>query len=145
MPTLAAADLLSCSSNDLEARFRAAPAGAVPDGVGEGIALLKTGTRVARPFAAWARTGWKGKTVDARAGRLRNRITPFGILAIPAAVREEPSWIDGHPCIVLDYSKTSRVARWVRDEMREIEPGVYLGVVFVRRRRLPLRFALTFA
>jgi len=144
MPTIAATDLLSYSSVELEARFRSAPAGAIPDGPAEGIALLRTGTRLARPFAAWARTGWKGKTVDAAGGRLRNRITPFGVLAIPAAVREDASWIDGKPCIVLDYSRTSRVARWVRDEIREIEPGVYLGVVFVRRRRLPLRFALTF-
>jgi hypothetical protein len=59
-------------------------------------------------------------------------------------VREDSSWVDGRPCIVLDYSRTSFVASMVRDEIRELAPGVYLGVVFVRRRRLPLRFVLAF-
>ena len=45
-------------------------------------------------------------------------------------------------CIVLDYSKTSRVAGSVRDEIREIAPGLYIGVVY-GERRLPIRFSLS--
>jgi hypothetical protein len=37
---------------------------------------------------------------------------------------------DQKECIVLDYSKTSLVAKHVRDEIREIGPGVYLGLVY---------------
>jgi len=29
------------------------------------------------------------------------------------------------------------LARWVHDEIREVAPGVFLGLVYVRRRRLP--------
>jgi len=57
--------------------------------------------------------------------------------------RMQDSWYDGKPCIVLDYSKTSIVAHLVRDEIREIAPGVYLGLVFLGRLHV-LDFALDF-
>jgi hypothetical protein len=44
---------------------------------------------------------------------------------------------------VLDYSKTSLVARQVRDEIREIAPGVFLGLVFLGHRHV-LDFTLDF-
>ena len=53
------------------------------------------------------------------------------------------SWYDGAPCIVLDYSKTSFAARRIRDEIREIAPGVFLGIVFWGRRHV-LDFSLDF-
>jgi len=114
MPTASLLELLAATPAELDARFRAA--GPVPDGLGRGVALLRPGTRLARPLAAWARTGWQGKTFDRDAARLRNRITPFGTLAIAPAVAEEASWVDGKPCIVLDYSPPARVqehfSRW---------------------------------
>ena len=144
MPTASLVELLESSPAEFDARFRSAPAGSIPDGVGRGVALIRPGSRLARHFAAWARTGWKGKTFDRDKGRLRNRLTPLGLLAIPAAVREDASWVDGEPCIVLDYSRTSLLARPIRDEIREVAPGLYLGVVFLGRHRLPVRFALDF-
>jgi hypothetical protein len=56
----------------------------------------------------------------------------------------DASRLDGNPCIVLDYSKTSRVAGFVRDEIRQIAPGLYIGLVYVRSRRVPIRFSLEF-
>ena len=44
---------------------------------------------------------------------------------------------------MLDYSRTSLVARAVRDELREVSPGVYLGLVFLGRWHV-LDFALDF-
>ena len=44
---------------------------------------------------------------------------------------------------MLDYSETSLVAGWIRDEIRMIEPGFYLGQVFGGRTRL-FHFALQF-
>jgi hypothetical protein len=137
-------DLLALSGAELDARFAAATAGPIPDGTGRGVALAWTGTWAARPFAAWAATGWRGKSFDAAAGRLQNRLTPFGLLGITAEVWQEASWTDGEPCIVLDYARTSRLARRIRDEIRMLEPGRYLGVVFLGRRKLPVHFALTF-
>jgi hypothetical protein len=81
--------------------------------------------------------------VNARAGRLKNILTPLNIQAIAAAVYKQDSWFDGDPCIVLDYSKTSLVARQIRDEIREIAPGVFLGLVFWGHHHI-LDFSLDF-
>jgi len=53
------------------------------------------------------------------------------------------SWFDNKECIVLDYSKTSLLAKHIRDEIRQIGPGLYLGVVFWDQTRT-LNFALQF-
>ena len=124
--------------------FGAGTAGAIPDGRGKGTVLLGTGGRAARVAAALCYAlAWRGKVVNARQGRLTNIVTPRGIQAIEAAVYQQDSWYDGEPCIVLDYSKTSFVARKIRDEIREIAPGVFLGLVFWGRRHV-LDFALDF-
>ena len=124
--------------------FGAGTAGAVPDGRGKGTVLLGTGGRAARVAAALCYAlAWRGKVVNVRQGRLKNIVTPLGIQAIEAAVYKQDSWYDGETCIVLDYSKTSFVARKIRDEIREIAPGVFLGLVFWGRRHV-LDFALDF-
>jgi hypothetical protein len=124
--------------------FGAGTAGAIPDGRGKGTVLLGTGGRPARVAAALCYAlAWRGKVVNARQGRLKNIVTPLGIQAIEAAVCKQDSWYDGETCIVLDYSKTSFVARKIRDEIREIAPGVFLGLVFWGRRHV-LDFALDF-
>jgi hypothetical protein len=128
---------------DRDQVFRSSPAGPIPAGVGEGMALFPLGplTRLAAGLVRLV--AWKGKVFDPSAGDLRNRITPFGFPAIRAMVYKAPSWVDGDECIVLDYSRTSLVARWIRDEIREVAPRTYLGQVFVRRRKW-LHFALSF-
>jgi hypothetical protein len=124
--------------------FGAGTAGAIPDGRGKGTVLIGTGGRTARVAAALCYAlAWRGKVVNARQGRLRNLLTPLGIQAIEAAVYKQDSWYDGETCIVLDYSKTSLLARMIRDEIREIAPGVFLGLVFWGRRHV-LDFALDF-
>ena len=44
---------------------------------------------------------------------------------------------------MLDYSQTSIVAGWIRDEIREIEPAFYLGQVYGGKTRL-IHFTLQF-
>jgi hypothetical protein len=66
---------------------------------------------------------------------------PIGVRAIAAKVYKAPSWLDGNECIVLDYSQTSLVAHWIRDEIRLVAPGLYLGLVFWEKERI-LGFAL---
>ncbi len=124
--------------------FRSSPAGRVPRGVGDGVALLPLGPVPTRVAAALIRAlVWKGKVFDPRYDGLRNRMTPFGFRLIRAKVYKDPSWVDGQDCIVLDYSRTSLVAHWIRDEIREVARRTYLGQVFVRGRKL-LHFTLTF-
>ena len=49
----------------------------------------------------------------------------------------------GKDCIVLDYSKTSLVAHWIRDEIRLIGENFYLGKVYWDKKRL-IDFCLEF-
>ena len=147
MDGITAADPSSLVEESIEGLgelFGAGTAGAIPNGRGKGTVLLGTGGRAARVAAALCYAlAWRGKVVNARQGRLKNIVTPLGIQAIEAAVYQQDSWYDGEPCIVLDYSKTSFVARKIRDEIREIAPGVFPGLVFWGRRHV-LDFALDF-
>ncbi len=143
---LTARDLPSLSGSELDALFANAPAGEIPTGKGSGQALMVTGTFASRPLIAMVRLlAWQGKEFDGPTHSLRNLISPFSRRAISADVYVDASRLDGRPCIVLDYSKTSRLAKWIRDEIREVEPGLYVGLVYVRSRRAPIRFSLAFA
>ena len=136
--------LVKMSPAERDVVFRSSPAGDVPSGKGNGVALLPLGPVPTRVVAAVIRALiWKGKVFDPRYDGLRNRMTPFGFRLIRAKVDKGPSWVDGEECIVLDYARTSLVAHWVRDEIREVARRTYLGQVFVRGRKL-LHFTLTF-
>ena len=98
----------------------------------------------ARVIAKFINTfAWQGKVFDAKKGSLRNRILPIGLNAIIAKVYKDKSWLDGEECIVLDYSDTSLIAPWIRDEIRAIAPGMYHGKVYWDDKRL-MDFALEF-
>jgi hypothetical protein len=136
--------LVRMSPAERDAVFRSSPAGDVPSGKGDGVALLPFGPVLTRVAAVVIRALiWKGKVFDPRYDGLRNRMTPFGFRLIRAKVYKHSSWVDGDECIVLDYSRTSLVAHWIRDEIREVAERTYLGQVFVRGRKL-LHFTLTF-
>lgn len=136
--------LIAATKPELAKLFSSGRAGEIPDGRGRGTVLLGTGGLAARVAAGLSYAlAWRGKVVNARTARLLNILTPLQIEAIEAMIYKQDSWYDGGPCIVLDYSKTSFVARRIRDEIREIAPGVYLGIVFWGRRHV-LDFALDF-
>ena len=136
--------LLKMSQAELDALFTASEAGPIPDGQADGTAIIAPGTtfsdEIARFISFFA---WQGKVFDAAAGQLKNRILPFGLNAIVARVYKAPSWLDGKECIVLDYSETSLLAHWIRDEIRMIQPKMYLGKVYWDKARL-IDFALEF-
>ena len=136
--------LLSMSSNELDNLFANSPAGDIPNGEAQGTAIIAPGTRYSAEIAAIINVFvWQGKTFDAAHGTLRNRILPFGLNAIVAEVYKAPSWFDNNECIVLDYSKTSLVAERVRDEIRAIGPGLYLGLVYWGKSKT-IHFAIQF-
>jgi hypothetical protein len=124
--------LLDMSQRELDDLFRGSRAGPIPSGEGDGVVIVAPGSPISRIIARLARRlFWQGKIFDAERGELRNRLLPIGLPAVAAKVYHAPSWFDGQECIVLDYSKTSLVARFIRDEIRAIGPGVYLGVVYL--------------
>lgn len=136
--------LMDMSQKELDDLFSSVPAGPLPDGEAEGTAIVAPGTTFSPLIARFINSfAWQGKVFDGKKGVLRNKILPFGLNAILANVYKEKSWLDGKECIVLDYSDTSLVAQWIRDEIRAIAPGVYLGKVYWDDHRL-IDFVLEF-
>ena len=136
--------LLQMSNSDLDSLFSQSPAGDIPDGPAKGTAIIAPGTRFSPEIAEFINIfGWQGKTFDKAKGVLRNRITIFGISAILARVYKDASWFDKKECIVLDYSETSVVAHWIRDEIRLIGTDFYLGRVYWSQKPL-IHFCLQF-
>ena len=139
-----ASQLLTMSKQQLDDLFGNSPAGDIPNGEANGTAIIAPGTVFSAEIAEIINLfGWKGKTFDATHGTLTNRILAFGLNAIVAQVYRAASWFDAKECIVLDYSKTSLVAEHIRDEIREIGPGMYLGLVYWERTKT-IHFALQF-
>lgn len=129
---------------DLDELFRSSPAGDIPRGRGRGTVVVAPHTMLGRLAARLAYLiAWQGKVFDPRRSDLRNLVSPLRLRLIRARVYRQASWLDGRPCIVLDYSKTSLVARKIRDEIREVGDGVYLGLVFWGTS-LVLKFTLEF-
>jgi hypothetical protein len=138
------AQLLEMTQIQLDDLFRASPAGDIPDGPANGTAIIAPDTKYSQPIAEVINHfGWQGKVFDAAKGVLKNRILISGFKAILARVYKGDSWLDGNECIVLDYSETSIVAHYIRDEIRLIGPGFYLGKVYWEHDRL-IDFCLQF-
>lgn len=139
-----AAQLLKMSQAQLDGLFRASPAGDIPRGEAVGTVIIDPGTALSEIAAKFVHFfAWKGKVFDAETGQLRNEILPIGMKTIVAKVYKDKSWFDEKECIALDYSQTSLIAHWIRDEIREVAPGLYLGIVFWDKTKL-INFALAF-
>lgn len=139
-----ATQLLAMSAEQLDELFKASPAGDIPDGEAKGTAIIAPGTKMSVTIAELINHfGWQGKVFDSNKGVLKNRILVIGLEAILARVYKGPSWLDNKECVVLDYSETSLVARRIRDEIRLIGPGFYLGQVYWDKDRL-IHFCLQF-
>ena len=161
--------LKSMSQAELDALFSLSPAGPIPEGDAAGEAIVCPGSFWSRIIARFVHAlAWQGKVFtpdgsDAaampvrtsgtavgakpavRSATLMNKVTVAGVHAIVARVYYTASWLDGKECIVLDYSKTSLLARKIRDEIRLVEPAsrLYLGKVWWGKTRL-VDFALQF-
>lgn len=134
------------SRKNLDALYKNASPGDMPQGDTFGTAILAGGplpqlfARIAKVFA------WQGKVFDLFApefnsGVVVNKVSPLGIKLIVAKIYRGKSWMDGKSTIIIDYGSTSLFAGQIRDEIREIEPGLYLGKVWWGKTRI-LDFAL---
>lgn len=138
---------LSMSVEELDEIYSNAELGDIPLGDTHGTAIL-AGSFLSKSVAALARLfAWQGKVFDlfcprGQAGILINKISALSLTFIVAKVYVDKSWHDGKETIVIDYSTTSFVAKAIRDEIREIEPGVYLGKVWWGKKSI-FNFALT--
>ncbi len=137
---------LSLSRDELDSIYQKARPGQVPQGDTRGTVIL-AGAPLPGLFALLARRlAWQGKVFDMfgasyENGVVVNKVSPLGLSLIVAKVYEGQSWMDGRKTTVIDYSTTSLLARQIRDEIREVEPGLYLGKVWFGKQRV-LDFAL---
>ena len=136
--------LMKMSQAQLDELFTKSAPGDIPDGEAEGTAIIAPGTTYTAEIASQINHfAWQGKVFDSKKGVLKNKILAFGLEAIVAKVYKGKSWLDDKECIVLDYSETSFLAHWIRDEIRQIAPGLYLGKVYWGKNRL-IDFSLKF-
>jgi hypothetical protein len=129
-----------CELEQLYARGCLAP---IPSGKIRGQAILDPGTKLSVPKSLGSRFVWQGKIFHSDGRTAVNRF--FGIRMIKADVYNAASWRDGRPALILDYSQTSLLYAPYRDEIRQIAPGLYLGLMFDRNTcppRLKMYFAL---
>lgn len=155
-------DLVEMSLMDLRDLYRA---GTVPESLrelddavnGRLLALRGLDWRGAHGlFAAVAGSRffpWAGKRflhLDRNAGTGINRIRGLSFggerLWYPFRTSVEPSVIDGAPCVVLDYARPENppIIRSLRDELREVSPGLFMGPALLRllgKPRLLMFFA----
>jgi hypothetical protein len=129
-PVLCLEQLAKMNWPDLEHLYRHAPPASVSPGFLRGKAIYCQDSRFAGPRTAVTNFLWHGK-------HFRDDCTLVnqwcGFKAIKARVYPGCSWLDGQPSLIMDYSETSHVWADVRDELREVAPGLYLGAMFQRR------------
>lgn len=110
-----------------ESLFRNASMGCPPCGPTRGIVLYSVGA-FPRVKAHLQGTIWKGKTFYGDA-TFTNRWLG-GITAGSASIHVESSWIDGRECHVIQTDSSALVFRNIRDELRQIAPGLWLGISY---------------
>jgi hypothetical protein len=115
--------------------YRQSAAGPIPAGYCRGQARYDPDHRLAGLRSRGTHLLWHGKLFEPCAGTLVNQWC--GFRAIKAEVYYGPSWLDGRPAILMDYHATSRVWAEVRDEIRAVAPGLYLGLMYRRKEPQP--------
>ena len=136
------ADFFGMSQQQLDDLFRASPTGAILKGVTQGTAIVMP-VRGSRRSRVSSRAGSAGR---ARCSTPTEQHPSTGSVRSASRrskrrCRTTPVGSTGHARSSFDYSKTSFVAQKIRDEIREVTPGVYLGKVWWGRKRI-LDFAL---
>ena len=124
-------------NRELDLLFRSGSARDVPHGRLPGTGLLFPGTPACGPLAWLVHlVVWQGKETEPSGRSLENLVGPLRTRTIRALLSHDRSWVDDEECVLIDYSRTSFVARMVRDEVRLVAPGLYLGVVWLGKRRV---------
>lgn len=141
-----AQDLLGMTRDELDDLYRSSPAGPVPRGRSRGTAIFFPGRWPDGVLRGLVRLlVWRGKVF--RTGEdgssLKNLIGPLSLELFRADVYPEESWFSPGEAVILDYSNSSFLVRKIRDEIRRVGDGLYLGQVFWGRRRL-IHFMLEF-
>jgi hypothetical protein len=142
-------DLAALRPDALAHLYRAARTPAVPeldgDLVGRMLAvpvLPRWMFGALRRFAAWTSFPWRGKSFRARDGARGDGINRvFGDTRrwFRFETSVGPSRAGGFDAFQLDYDNPDnpRPVRAIRDELREVAPGLYLGLAYLMSRERP--------
>jgi hypothetical protein len=151
-------DLLYLGPDDLAHLYRAAETPRVSDLDGDlrgrMLAVPLTGRSLAtfvRALGAWDRFPWRGKSflsTDAAHGEGINRIGTDRFRRFPFSTSIGPSRAGDFDAVQLDYDRRENpfFIRAIKDEVRAIEPGLFLGTAWIVGRgkpRLGCYFGLT--
>ncbi|BAZ02026.1 hypothetical protein NIES37_60340 [Tolypothrix tenuis PCC 7101] len=138
------ADMMKMSPAELDELYQNSPVGEIPSGQGKGTVVFVTGFPERNLLASLVRLlAWQGKIFYRDQSFLLNSITILGLKLVKAKVYRGESLFSQGEAIILDYSQTSFIAQKIRDEIREVAPGVFLGQAYWAKTRV-LCFALEF-
>lgn len=129
---------------NLEQLYRQATPGTIPAGYLRGRAIYCPCDPLNSARSKISQSIWHGKHFCPADGTLINQWC-LGTQAVRARVCYGESWLDGKLSIVMDYRGMSHVWSNVRDEIREVAPGLYLGLMYrckAGQPRMKLFFAL---
>lgn len=132
-PTATAQDLeLRCTQQQYDALFSGLSRGSAPEFAATKGYLRQIPFNLNPAFTdVVTALFWKGENfiTDGSRGWQASMTTPMGIPAFPAAVYPGTAYFDGKPANIFDYSDGPLA--WVRDEMREVQPGLWIGYAYV--------------
>lgn len=128
-PCLCLEQLAGMNWGELEQLYRQATPGAVPTGYARGKAVYCPCAPLTPTRSRLSQALWHGKHFCPADGTLINQWC-LGRQAVRARVCYGNSWLDGKPSIVMDYRGMSHIWSDVRDEIREVAPGLYLGLMY---------------
>jgi hypothetical protein len=116
---------------------------AVTGPLGRGPARRAVAALARAPFFPWI--GKRFEAHDDRSGQGINRVRLLGE-RYRFDLRFDQSVLDGERCVLLDYDVPDNpfFIRPIRDELREVSPGLFLGPALLRTRTEP-RLVLFFA
>jgi hypothetical protein len=133
-PVASLRDLRYMNERELRNLYVQAPTGTRPLGYVRGAVLHLDRTLFPRVQIGLTRVIWRGKYFTEQ--RFVNQWT--GFRAIDSQVQEGPSYVDGRPCMILEYPPGTPFFGRMRDEVRQVGPNVYVAMVFEKTN--PPRF-----
>lgn len=114
---------------DLEQLYRRSAAGTMPVGYTRGRAIYCPCTPLTPMRSKMSQALWHGKLFCPAEGILVNRWC-LGVQGVRARVCFGDSCLDGKPSIIMDYRGMAYIWSDVRDEIREVAPSLYLGLMY---------------
>jgi hypothetical protein len=134
-PSYTPEQLLRMNEAELIDLYKRSVPAPVPTTYTPGLVIFKPGSCITVPMARVMEcTAWQGKYFPCE-GTMVNR--QFGVPTIKAVIYAGESWLDGGPSTVFDYADTSLICKRYRDEVREVCPGVCLGIMHQRAKDGP--------